>query len=163
MFTREELLHWSDCVYKGLLSFYPARFRRHFGAEMAQIFRDCCRSQSKTGNLFMLWIRTAKDIAVSAVAEWRSELDRSDRELDYTGLVDAFMITVVVGTNLIGWGSFAASIMLHVTLPRITQYWNTAATILIGVVTLLLAGLIGTVFAVIVGRSGRTDIPHIKV
>ena len=88
---------------------------------------------------------------------------RPDSEVDYTGLVDAFMITMVVGTNLIGWGSFGAAVMLHLTLPGITDYSISAATILVSIVTFPMAGLIGTIFALVVARIGRNELPHIKV
>jgi len=163
MFTRAELLYWADCVYGTFLAFYPVRFRRHFAAEMIQLFRDCSRSETETGKLLAFWLRTMKDLALSIPAEWRREMERPDSEVDYTGLVDAFMITVVVGTNLIGWGSLGAAVMVNWTMPGIMGYWNTAANILIGIVTFPMAGLIGTVFALVVSRIGRTELPHIKV
>ena len=163
MFAREELLYWSDCIYKGLLSLYPIRFRRRFGAEMVQIFRDCSHSEAETGKLLALWSGTFKDLCTSLPCEWRREIERPDSEVDYTGLADAFMIFIVVGTNLIGWGSFAAAIMLNFTLPGIIQYWSGAATVLVCGVTLVLAALIGAIFALVVGRIGRSELPHIKV
>lgn len=163
MFTRAELLHWSDCVYRTFLSFYPVRFRRHFAAEMVRLFKDCSRLEIETGKLPTFWLRTIKDVALSIPAEWRREMERPDREVDYTGLADAFMITVVVGTNLIGWGSFGAAVMLHWTLPGIMDYWNSATAILIGIVTLTMAGLIGTILTLVVARIGRNELPHINV
>jgi hypothetical protein len=163
MFTREELLYWSDCVYGTLLSLYPARFRRHFQTEMVQIFRDCCNSEAEMGNLLAFWLRTVQDLSVSLVQEWRQEIEHPQSEIDYTGLVDLFMVSVVVGTNLIGWGSFGAAIFLQSTLPRLMEYWPSTATMLICLVTLGFAGLFGTILAIIVARAGRTNLPHIKV
>ena len=104
MVTRVALDYWSDCFYRGFLSLYPTRFRRHFGVQMSQSFRDCCRSEAGLASLIAFWIRTLKDISFSVPLEWRREMERPDCQVDYTGLVDAFMITIVVGTNLIGWG-----------------------------------------------------------
>jgi hypothetical protein len=163
MFTREELLYWSDFVYGMLLSLYPTRFRRHFQKEMVQIFRDCCGSEAEMGNLLAFWLRTVQDLSLSLVVEWRQEIERPQSEIDYTGLVDLFMISVVVGTNLIGWGSFGAAIFLHEALPGLMEYWSSTAAILVCLVTLGFAGLIGTLLAVIVARTGRTNLPHIKV
>ena len=70
MFTRKQILYWSDCVYKALLSLYPARFRRHFGCEMVQIFRDCCHSEAETGAFLALWFRTFKDVSLFVPLEW---------------------------------------------------------------------------------------------
>ena len=97
------------------------------------------------------------------VVEWRQEIERPQSEIDYTGLVDLFMVSVVVGTNLIGWGSFGAAIFLQSTLPSLMEYWPSTATTLICLVTLGFAGLFGTILAVIVARTGRTKLPHIKV
>ena len=54
--------------------------------------------------------------------------------------------------------------MVDLTLPGIIEYWNSAArAILLGIVTLPMAGLIGTVFALIVARIGKIEPPHINV
>ena len=164
MFTREELLFWSDSAYGTLLALYPARFRRHFYKEMVQIFRDCSRLEAETGHLLAFWFRTVQDLLLSLAVEWRRELEHPQSEVDYTGLMDLFMVSVVVGTNLIGWGSFGAAIFLHSTIPGLMEYWpSTATIILIALVTLGFAGLIGTILALIVARTGRTNSPHIKV
>ncbi|GCE22488.1 Stp1/IreP family PP2C-type Ser/Thr phosphatase [Dictyobacter kobayashii] len=54
--------HWmqscSERLYQWLLLAYPSEFRREFGQEMAQAFRDCCREEVRTGGtarLFPLW------------------------------------------------------------------------------------------------------------
>jgi len=158
----ETLLCRLDGLYQVLLGFYPSRFRRRFGAEMLQIFQDCCRSEREAGRLLFFCLQTLKDAALSIPAEWRREIERPDCELDYTGLADAFMITIVVGTNLIGWGGFGAAVVLHLTLPGIMQYWSNAAALLIGIFTVPLAALIGALFALVVARLGRRELPHIR-
>src|SRR4051812_24857015 len=94
-------------IYRALLLLYPARFRSRFGREMTQIFADCFEG------LPQFWLRTIKDLCVSIPREWRRELTAPDSAIDFTGIVDAFMVSVVVGSNLIGWGWGAAAITLH--------------------------------------------------
>ncbi|GLV55239.1 hypothetical protein KDH_20860 [Dictyobacter sp. S3.2.2.5] len=49
---------WSERLYQWLLLAYPSEFRREFGQEMAQAFRDCCREELRAGGiprLIPLW------------------------------------------------------------------------------------------------------------
>jgi len=135
----------SDRFYCVLLSLYPARFRVRFGTEMAQLFRDCCREEP---NLAALWLRTLKDLVLSLTREWRREMNLPDSEIDYPGLADCFMISMVVGTLLLGWGS-AAFVALN-----LRPLFNFVVG---GIVTCTLAAVIGIVFARIVARYGHTE------
>src|SRR4029078_8346552 len=96
MLNREPIPDYSSQVYSVLLSLYPNRFRARFGGEMLQIFRDCL-SETNGAERFRFWLRTVKDLTFSLPREWRREALSANGELDYTGLVDAFMITLVVG------------------------------------------------------------------
>ncbi|GCE08405.1 Stp1/IreP family PP2C-type Ser/Thr phosphatase [Dictyobacter aurantiacus] len=49
---------WSERLYQWLLLAYPSEFRREFGQEMAQTFRDYCREELRAGGiprLLPLW------------------------------------------------------------------------------------------------------------
>src|SRR5689334_116093 len=62
----------SERLYRRLLRAYPAAFRHQYGAQMAQVFRDCCRTayqRSGTGGVLQLWIPTLGDLVRNAVAE----------------------------------------------------------------------------------------------
>lgn len=64
MQTWSKSLVLSDRIYRFLLLAYPSSFRRDYGAEMAQVFRDECRSRLKhdtPGGLTRLWIWTLGD------------------------------------------------------------------------------------------------------
>jgi hypothetical protein len=152
-----------DRLYGMLLSLYPSRFRKRFGLEMILIFRDCCRLEMQHGHIASLWLQTLKDLFFSLPREWRRETAFMDSEIDYTGLVDRFMISVVVGTNLLGWGWAVAAVALKLTVPHIMEYRGTAAMVLAGVVTLAMAALIGILCSLVVGRSGRPEGTRIKV
>jgi hypothetical protein len=153
-------------LYSVLLLLYPARFRARFGEEMQQVFRDCCECEiqhnSFTG-LCQVWLRTLSDFSGSLGNEWRRELVLVEPEIDYTGLADIFMVTVVVGTILLGWGWVAAVIVLNITTPHIFEYYASLATILAVVVTISMAALIGILSALVVGRSGRPERNRIRV
>jgi hypothetical protein len=61
----------SQRVYEVLLMAYPREFRREYGPQMAQIFRDLCRDgrQAGTSELAGLWVRTVLDLATTAFVE----------------------------------------------------------------------------------------------
>ena len=140
----------SERVYGALLFLYPVRFQVRFRPEMMQVFRDCCRDEP---NLLILWLRTLKDLALSLTREWRQEMILPDSEIDYPGLADSFMISVVVGTLLLGWGWAGATVALDLRPP-----YN---FLLAGAVTLAMAVAIGVLCAKIVARHGRREHPRI--
>lgn len=137
----------AQSIYSTLLLLFPSRFQHRFGAEMAQVFLDSWRlSAAKRGlpGVLSFWFRTLHDLTLSVVREWGREIDRDDCEVDVTGLADAFMITVVVGTLLSVWGWTASRFALFdATLPRI-------------IFAAALAILLGVLSALFVARRGRT-------
>jgi hypothetical protein len=68
--TASRLYHW-------LLLAYPPEFRRQFGDEMLQVFRDCYRSEERSGSLTGFWFRTLLDLVMTAAKE---RVDDSGRE-----------------------------------------------------------------------------------
>ena len=62
----------SGRVYEALLAAYPKEFRREYGSQMAQAFKDLCRQEQRQGGAFgllRLWARTLCDLAVTAFVE----------------------------------------------------------------------------------------------
>ena len=110
-----------------------------------------------------MWLRTLTDFSGSLGREWRRELVLIEPEIDYTGLADSFIVTVIVGTILLGWGWVAAAIVLNITIPHIFEYYASLATILAVVVTISMAALIGIISALLVSRSGRPERNRIRV
>ena len=155
MTTLDRRLLYLLRLYQSLLSLYPKRFQMRFGDEMAQVFRECCeREAADRGGygLLALWTQTLKDFAISLVSEWHKEVVLPDGAIDYHGLADLFMITVVVGTNLLVWGVTAL-----VTLRPET--W----TVLTAMVVFIFAIGTGVFCAKLVSRHGRSEPPRIKV
>jgi len=73
------LLAISDRLYRLLLKGYPASFRRRYGSEMAQVFRDCVRDADQSGSLLGLWVRTLGDLLTTVPAEYLSALQSVER------------------------------------------------------------------------------------
>jgi hypothetical protein len=60
----------SERVYRVLLLAYPREFRRDYGSQMEQLFRDLYRDQRGGRIGFVaLWIRTLSDLVPTAVAQ----------------------------------------------------------------------------------------------
>ncbi|MBN1814351.1 MAG: hypothetical protein JXA14_21100 [Anaerolineae bacterium] len=69
----------SDRAYRLLLVGYPASFRRRYGPEMAQVFRDCVRDARQHGGLLGLWVRTLGDLLATVPAEHLAALQSIER------------------------------------------------------------------------------------
>ena len=66
------LLRASDRVYQYLLMLYPAGFRHAYKAQMAQLFRDCCRDALQRGGIArvtVLWLTAFADLAINVPGE----------------------------------------------------------------------------------------------
>ena len=132
-------------LYSALLFLYPKPFRAHFGAEMLRLYQDCYPEGGGAG----FWLETVKDLAASIPREWHREFCREDNSIDYTGLADAVMCSIVVGTLLLGWGSLGACFVLRVAVPE--------AGSLFAFVTLVTAVLVGIIAKFAAARSGVMD------
>ena len=89
-------------VYRFLLLAYPIRFRRDYGEQMVQLFRDCqrdLRAESQAFGNWRLWFRTLLDLAQTAPAEHLEHLRKEHpfmRHLrsDATALIGCIAIIV---------------------------------------------------------------------
>jgi len=132
-------------IYSALLYLYPKPFRTHFGPEMLRLYQDC---YPDTGSA-SFWIETVKDLATSIPREWHREFCREDNSIDYTGLADAVMCSIVVGTLLLGWGLVGAFFAHHFGVPE--------AGSLFAFVTIATAILVGVLAKFAAARSGVMD------
>ncbi len=83
---RNRLLKANEHVYRWLLVMYPRRFRRSYGSQMAQVFRDRLQDELRAGGprrVVAFWARIGRDLAGSAARErvasvtghqWRRDL-----------------------------------------------------------------------------------------
>jgi hypothetical protein len=67
----------STRLYGWLLFAYPPHFRRQFGGQMRQTFRDCSYFEADRGTLIGFWLRTLVDLVSTAALE---RADNSGRE-----------------------------------------------------------------------------------
>ena len=74
---RSVYLNISTRLYGWLLFAYPPQFRRQFGGEMRQTFRDCSYFEANRGTLAGFHLRTIVDLIVTAA---RERSDNSGRE-----------------------------------------------------------------------------------
>jgi hypothetical protein len=56
-------------IYAAMLVAYPPEFRREFGDQMLQVFRDCYQAEASVGSLPGFWFRTLIDLVVTAAKE----------------------------------------------------------------------------------------------
>ena len=78
-------------VYGLLLRLYPKGFRQEYGEEMAHLFEDQCRGAAglpnPTAELAKLWLRTAGDVAVSAIVQHINNIGDKMNERQFGGLI----------------------------------------------------------------------------
>lgn len=72
-------------VYQALLNAYPAKFQQEYGAQMVQVFQDCCLRalrQGGTNGMVKLWALTLLDLIQSVISEHaHKETDMSKSQL----------------------------------------------------------------------------------
>jgi hypothetical protein len=76
------LLALSLALYRTLLLLYPARFRRAYATQMAQVFRTSCQRACREGGALALghvWRVTLGDLFVTALAEHYEEVTEMER------------------------------------------------------------------------------------
>ena len=105
----------SERVYRALLAAYPREFRREYGAQMRQVFRDLCREElrkKQTRGLVRLWIRTVLDLGRSALVQRTGDPDRlsgkevgvNDRKLAGLGFALLLAPLFFVAASLLKYG-----------------------------------------------------------
>ena len=86
-------------LYGLLLFAYPAEFRREFGNEMRQVFRDCYRAEVRARSLPNFWLRTLVDLVLTAAKERADSIGRKEtfmnRRSDAMALLGCIGIIVI--------------------------------------------------------------------
>src|SRR5688572_32875382 len=109
------LMNISCKLYGLLLLAYPLEFRRRFGNEMLQVFRDSYRMETSRRSLPGFWLWTLFDLVMTAAKEranrWRKEETNMNRNL--LALVGSIGI-IIVAFLLLSYGrkNEVASILL---------------------------------------------------
>jgi hypothetical protein len=99
----------SNRLYNLLLTAYPAEFRREYGAQMAQVFRDRCREEQgraggnrRRAGLWRVWMETILDLARTAPEEHLQYAGRGVRLMKALLKIAAAIVAYVVVFMLIG-------------------------------------------------------------
>jgi hypothetical protein len=69
----------SQKLFQLILLAYPREFRREFGPDMAQVFRDCYRAEEEAGGplgVWRLWLHTLLDLIRTAPKEHLEKLGK---------------------------------------------------------------------------------------
>lgn len=104
----------SASIFVALLLLYPARFRRIYGAQMAQDFRASLRAAAQRGGareIAHVWRRTLGDLLVTALAEQLEE----DRTMERLALYRATGMVSLVGVGAWVLGSVSVALGLAFT------------------------------------------------
>jgi hypothetical protein len=109
----------SEHAYRMLLRVYPTGFRREYGAQMEQAFRDLCREAARRGGrvgLARLWVRVGLDLASSAIVERRraktKEIAVKDKMAWAVALTASFILVwLSLGVGIIGADGDPANMM----------------------------------------------------
>ena len=149
MSAKDWRLDYSERCYGALLLMYPAGFRLRFKSEMVQLFRDCCFEEP----LYVVWLRTLKDLAFSIVQERTRALMRSiEGEQPVAALLDHFLIPLMIVINLLVLGPFVTLLIHGVPASRIPadEFAFTSAMVALAL------GSLGVLRALIMARVRPT-------
>lgn len=102
---RSVYVNISRRLYGWLLFAYPPHFRREFGDQMRQTFRDCSYFEANRGTLIAFWLSTLVDLLVTAVRERTDNSQKQGVFMNNTRR-DAMALLAVVGIIVI-------ALMLH--------------------------------------------------
>jgi serine/threonine protein phosphatase PrpC len=99
--STQQVISRAESLYRALLFVYPPTFRRSFGQQMAQTFRDCCREeleQNKKLGLARLWASMLYDLTASACLEYAKSLLAMFRRL--TGLEKEYLMSSLLSLDV---------------------------------------------------------------
>ena len=164
-------VRFSVWLYRRLLVAYPQSFRLRYGAQMVQVFRDCCREATTTdGNVGLLryWLIALGDLIVSALAERR----REELHMTRTAWIRLGSLSAIIGGGI---ATIFAALDLTIDIAQLLDEnsslglalfpvhivsWGASALVLLYVLTLIglqvrgasrtgVAGWIGITLAIV--------------
>ena len=150
------LEHWTLAVaercYGIMLSLYPEGFRIRFRNEMLQVFRDCCRDESRRGSSASLLCfvgRAVVDLALSIPRErGRVLLDVRELQTHAGGIIDSAVILSIIAFHLLAAGAGIA-----LCLPR--AYETSRGFIVVAVAMGSMLGGLGVICSLMLARARR--------
>lgn len=97
----QPLVSRAESLYRALLFVYPPTFRRSYGQQMAQTFRDCCREalqQNRKLGFARLWCSLLYDLTTTAYSEHTKSLIAMFRHL--TGLEKEYLMSSLLSLDV---------------------------------------------------------------
>ena len=162
-------------LYSALLRAYPEEFRRDYGSQMEQLFRDLYREQrGGRSGLALLWIRTISDLVPTAVAHrimsctTHREAVMQSRRLAVIGFVHLLAPLYFVGASLLkyelGIGSLFDPLEAVLSVGGRRAIFNLVSpVVLLGGLGLALALNVYAVTRFDVGREGGTIVSTVRI
>ena len=140
----------SPRFYQILLLAYPASFRREYGPQMRQVFRDSCRDQhQQTGKigLLYLWLQTIRDLIQTAVQE----------HLESFGKEDSFMNNL--RRDALAVVGCLAIIVSALLLLQYGRSHNIPSILLFGYIldAVVMTGVVGNLIVFILAKATRLN------
>jgi hypothetical protein len=117
--TMPRTVRLSVWLYCRLLIAYPQAFRREYGAQMVQVFRDCCREATATNGhvgLMRYWLIAFGDLIVSALAERRQK----ELHMTHTVWIRLGSLAAIIGGGMAA--VFAGIDLIYSTNPSLNQH-----------------------------------------
>lgn len=133
-------MNFSVRLYGWLLVAYPLDFRREFGNEMLQVFRDCYRAEARARSLPSFWLRTLLDLVLTAAKE-RKEIFMNRRS-------DAMAILTCIGIIVIAFVLHRYAIRNNVPLILWSGYILDA---------LIVSGVIGNFIVFLLAKTTKLN------
>jgi hypothetical protein len=138
-------MNLSTRVYGLLLLAYPPEFRREFGSQMLQVFRDSYRAEALNGSVPSFWLRTLIDLVSTAAKE----------RIDNTGREGVFMNRRSDAVALLGC---AAIIVIAFLLHRYVTKNNTSIILIAYVLDpLIVTGVIGNFIVFLLTKTTKLN------
>jgi hypothetical protein len=136
----------SSRLYGLLLLAYPQEFRREFGTQMLQVFRDGYRAEARSGSVPSFWLRTLLDLVLTAVKEHADSPGKKGIFMNRRS--DAMVLLIAIGIIVIAF-------LLHAYVVR-----NNAASVpLLGHIldALIVTGVIGNLIVFLLSKTTKLN------
>lgn len=146
--TQEKIVAISHRLYLLLLVTCQPEFRRRYGRDMGQVFRDRCREARRQGGFVGLafwWVRALLDLAGTAVATHVNAFEQGEVEMK--------RILRLTAQGVFGCGGIL--LLFYTMFKRPMPHWN-AGVLLCGVIACLSVAL-GLTWATAYRENGRTS------
>jgi len=158
-------------IYGVLLSLYPARFRRRFGAQMLQLFQDSYPQAEAvlTAASLDFWRLTLLDLACSLGGEWRRALVKPRKlGLPIRQWADSLVIPFTVLGYLLVEGNLGAGLIrtpaVYPWMGACTDDWRfLLCMVSTGMAIAATLALLGVLSAIITARNRSSEIWSIKL